>query len=266
MKSIETSSLNILAFDIETVPDVSGLRNLYHLPPVCSDEEVVSLARQRRRAESGGEFMPIYLQKVIAIACCFRWHNKIRVASLGAEQDSEKQLLQKFFDIFERYSVQLVSWNGNGFDLPVLYHRSLIHRVSAPKYWEWGEQVSEYRWNNYLNRFHFKHCDLMDLLAKYQLRASAPLDAMAKLCGLPGKLGMEGSQVWEAYQRGHLQAIRSYCEIDVLNTYLLFLRFQFLRGNIQENKYQSEISLLREYLETQATSHFLTFLENWTER
>ncbi|MCV4861002.1 3'-5' exonuclease, partial [Escherichia coli] len=84
----------------------------------------------------------------------------------------------------------------------------------------------EFKWNNYISRYHMRHLDLMDLLAMYQPRANAPLDAMAKLCGFPGKLGMDGSAVYGAYRAGQLEEIRRYCETDVMNTYLLYCRFQ----------------------------------------
>src|SRR5204863_166210 len=110
------------------------------------------------------------------------------------------------------------SWNGGGFDLPVLHYRSLFHRISAPRYWEMGDHDHTFRWNNYLNRYQFRHTDLMDLLALYQNRAYVPLDQMATLLGFPGKMGMSGHRVWEYYQAGKIGEIRHYCETDVLNT------------------------------------------------
>ena len=74
----------------------------------------------------------------------------------------------------------------------MLHYRGLRHGVVAGKYWDMGDDDREYRYNNYISRYHLRHLDLMDLLAMYQPRANAPLDAMAKLCGFPGKLGMDG--------------------------------------------------------------------------
>ena len=93
-----------------------------------------------------------------------------------------------------------------------------------------GDDDREFKWNNYLSRYHMRHLDLMDLLALYQPRANVPLDELAKLMGFPGKFGMDGSAVWGAFQRGDIAAIRNYCETDVVNTYLVFLRFQLMRG------------------------------------
>jgi predicted PolB exonuclease-like 3'-5' exonuclease len=112
----------------------------------------------------------------------------------------------------------LVSWNGGGFDLPVLHYRALKHGIQAERYWN----IHNFRYDNYLNRFHERHTDLMDVLAAYQPRAYASLDDIATMLGFPGKLGMSGDKVWQTYlQEGGIQKIRDYCETDVLNTYLM---------------------------------------------
>ena len=131
-----------------------------------------------------------------------------RVRSIGQPDDDEGRLIQAFFATVERYTPQLVSWNGGGFDLPVLHYRGLIHGVHAARYWELGDDDRDFRYNNYIGRYHTRHIDLMDLLAMYQPRASAPLDDLAKLCGFAGKLGMDGSRVWEAFQAGGIEQIR----------------------------------------------------------
>ncbi|MBN3859294.1 3'-5' exonuclease [Neisseriaceae bacterium PsAf] len=257
--------INILAFDIETIPDVKGIRILNELDDGISDNDVVAWAQQKKRSETGNDFMPLYLHQVVAISCCFRWDDKIYVKSIGNLQDSEKTILQTFFNIFEKYQVQLVSWNGGGFDLPVLQHRALIHGVIARNYWDMGEFDTQLKWNNYINRYHMKHCDLMDVLAAYQAKAYAPLDKMAKLCGFPGKLGMDGSQVWQVYQQGGIEEIRNYCETDAMNTYLLFLRFQLMRGLIVEEEYLNEIQNLKNYLKSESSEHFLEFLNHFSD-
>ena len=96
----------------------------------------------------------------------------------------------------------LVSWNGSGFDLPVLTYRALRHDVQAPRYWETGDEEQGFRCNNYLGRFHWRHIDLMDVLSGYQGRGRVGLDKMAQLLGLPGKLGMSGEAVWDAWLEG----------------------------------------------------------------
>jgi len=108
--------------------------------------------------------------------------------------------------------------------------------VSGNGGYYWGDDDREFRFNNYLGRYHTRHLDLMDVLASFQPRANAGLHAMARLCGFPGKLGFDGSEVYAAYAAGRIDAIRRYCETDVLNTYLLYLRFQQMRGTISDLK------------------------------
>jgi predicted PolB exonuclease-like 3'-5' exonuclease len=145
----------------------------------------------------------------------------------------------------------------------VLHYRSLIHGIQARRYWEMGEDDREFKWNNYLSRYHTRHLDLMDLLALYQPRANAPLNDLARLLGLPGKLGMDGSQVWGAYQNGEIAAIRNYCETDVVNTYLVYLRFQLMRGVLSQDQYQQESELVRATLVKSTEPHWHEFLGQW---
>ena len=253
----------VLAFDIETAPDCDGLRRLFDLDPALSDKDVAEIAFQRRRTTSNHDFLQLHQHRVIAIACALREGDGVRVWSLGAPEDGEAELIRRFFDGVEKYTPQLVSWNGGGFDLPVLHYRSLVHGISAPRYWDQGEDERDFKWNNYISRYHARHLDLMDLLALYQPRNNVPLDEMAKLIGFPGKLGMDGSQVWSAYQSGKLREIRSYCETDAANTYLMYLRFQLLRGAFDTAGYQRELELLRGTLAKSTEAHWREFLEAW---
>jgi predicted PolB exonuclease-like 3'-5' exonuclease len=214
-----------------------------------------------RASQTGSDFLPLYLQKIIAISCVIRRTTKeglpqFKVGSLGNADDDEKILVQAFYELIEKYTPQLVSWNGSGFDLPVLHYRALLNQVAAPRYWEMGESndsdSKDFKWNNYINRYHMRHIDLMDVLAKHNARANAPLDALAKLCGFPGKLGMDGSQVWPAYQRGEIEQIRQYCETDVVNTYLLYCRFQQMRGGFSPAEYEEELTFVKKQLAHEA--------------
>jgi len=256
-----------LVFDIETVPDVAGYRTLHDIDPELTDEEVAELAFQRRRAQNGTDFLPLHLQRVVAIACVLRERDDLKVWSLGTPEDGEAVLLQRFFDGIEKYTPQLVSWNGGGFDLPVMHYRSLLHGVVAGRYWDCGDgdypDSRDFKWNNYISRYHSRHLDLMDLLALYQPRANAPLDQLAKLMGYPGKLGMDGSQVWGAYREGRIDEIRNYCETDVINTWLVFLRFQLMRGAMDRAWYEREVQLVRASLEKIDAPHWREFLAEW---
>ncbi len=103
----------------------------------------------------------------------------------------------------------------------------------------------------------------MDLLALYQPRANAPLDELAKLMGLPGKLGMDGGAVWGAWQQGRVDEIRDYCETDVANTYLVFLRFQQMRGVLTPAEHDREVAFVKEQLAALGLPHWRQFLDAW---
>ena len=252
-----------LVFDIETIPDIAGLRTLYELDASVSDADVAEMAFQLRRQKTGSDFLPHHLHRVAAISCVLREGDSFRVWSLGGLEEGEGALIQRFFDGIEKYTPQLVSWNGGGFDLPVLHYRGLIHGVQCARYWDMGEDDRDFKWNNYLSRYHTRHLDLMDLLALYTGRANAPLDDLSRLIGFPGKLGMDGSKVWEAYQQGRLDEIRNYCETDVVNTWLVFMRFQLMRGIFNRTRYQQEIELVRTTLGKSGEPHWSEYLAAW---
>lgn len=254
--------MSILVFDIETIPDIEAGKKLYELGDL-SDFDTAQAMFALRRAKTGTEFLPHYLQKICAISVVLSQGSQIKVWSLGDEQSDEKELIHRFFAGIDKHIPTLVSWNGSGFDLPVLHYRSLFHSIPAPTYWEVGEHQQNFRWNNYLSRFHYRHIDLMDVVAGYQNKAFAPLDDVATLLGFPGKMGMSGSKVWEQYQDGQLKNIRNYCETDVLNTYCVYLRFELIRGTITLDEYNHSLELLKNYLlSEQDKSHLQEFLNH----
>jgi len=253
--------MTILVFDIETIPDIEAGRKLYDLEGL-SDQDTAAALFALRRAKVGHDFLPHYLQKIVAISLVMSNAGSLKVWSLGDETATEKELIQRFFTGLDKHTPTLVSWNGSGFDLPVLHYRALLHGVSAPNYWETGDNQQAFRWNNYLNRFHYRHLDLMDVLAAYQNKAFAPLDDIASMLGFPGKMGMSGARVWDEYQAGNLKGIRDYCETDVLNTYCVYLRFELMRGTLSEIEYTTSLDQLRNYLaEESSKPHLQEFLD-----
>lgn len=251
-----------LVFDVETVPDVELGRKLYGLDGV-DDARVGEIMFAQRRQQTGSEFLSFEQHRVVAVSVVLRTRDTFRVWSLGEPDSGEKELVERFFRGIEERTPELVSWNGAGFDLPVLHYRALRHGVVAARYWETGDSDPNFRWNNYLSRFHWRHCDLMDVLSGWQGRGRVGLQNAALLAGLPGKLGMSGDQVWDAFQAGRIAEIRNYCETDVLNTYLIWLRFQAMRGRLSADGYASEVGHVREHLAHSGRAHLREFLAAW---
>jgi predicted PolB exonuclease-like 3'-5' exonuclease len=250
----------VFVFDIETVPDCELGRKILKLHDV-SDAEVAQALFAWRMQTHNTSFLPHYLQKIVAISCVLKVGDKLTVWSLGEETSPEKELIERFFAGLDRFIPTLVSWNGSGFDLPVLHYRALKHGVTAPQYWEAGDGDNQFRYNNYLNRYHYRHIDLMDVLSAYNARASAPLDHIALMLGLPGKMGMHGSEVWDAYQAGKISEIRDYCETDVINTYLTYLAFERMRGSLSSTDFAREQALVVETLKDSDKAYAEAFLQ-----
>ena len=254
--------MNTLVFDIETVPDVELGRRLYELDGL-DDAAVAQAMFAKQRQARGSDFLPPPQQRIVAISAVLRSRDGLKIFSLGDEQSSERDLVQKFFDGLEHYTPELVSWNGSGFDLPVLNYRAMRHGVNAQRYWEMGDSDRDFRYNNYLSRYHWRHIDLMDVLSAYGASGRASLDLVAQLIGLPGKLGIGGAAVWPSYQRGELGAIRDYCELDVVNTYLIYLRFQLTRGVLDAATYKMELDQVEAKLEQSDRAHLKLYLDTW---
>jgi predicted PolB exonuclease-like 3'-5' exonuclease len=258
--------MTVLVFDIETIPDIATGRRLYDLEGL-SDQDTAQAMFALRRAKVGNDFLPHYLQKIAAISLVLAQGQQVTVWSLGDEVSDEKELITRFYSGIDKYTPTLVSWNGGGFDLPVLHYRSLLHGISAPTYWEAGENQQAFRWNNYLNRFHYRHIDLMDVLSAYQNKAFAPLDEIATMLGFPGKMGMSGAKVWDQYCAGNLKGIRDYCETDVLNTYCVYLRFELIRGVLSHEEYGLRMQTLTNYLKEETEKpHLQEFLQKMTPK
>ena len=136
-----------------------------------------------RNEETGSSFLPLEQHRVVAISTLLRSGDQLQVWSLGAVDSPEDDLVRRFFGGLEKLRPTLVSWNGSGFDLPVLHYRMLRHGIASPTYWDTGEHDRDFKWNNYLNRYHARHLDLMDVLSAYQGRGRASLEHVALLLG-----------------------------------------------------------------------------------
>ena len=256
---------NVLIFDIETVADVAAYRLLNHPSQELDDATLYRMMCSERLAETGSTFMRHHLHKIVAISVAMKTAQGLKIWSLGDEASSEYEIVQRFFQGIDKYAPTLVSWNGSGFDLPVLHYRALFHGINAQRYFEIGDHDKDYKFNNYQNRYHWRHIDLMDVLSSYQARSVASLDEVAKLCGFPGKLGMDGSKVWDAYHVGRLKDIRDYCETDAANTYLMYMRFRMMSGALDADEYEVEIKRIKHYLaaQTEEKQHWAEFVAAW---
>ena len=248
--------MNILVFDIETVPDTEGGAKLLDLKGL-SKKNIIKAMEHTQFQKNGNIFQPLHLHKIIAISVLYKNNEKLSLLSLGEEDSKESDLLKLFFGIIDKYQPQLVSWNGKGFDSPVMHYRALLHGISSIKYWDKGENDRDFKWNNYLNRYHDRHLDLMDVLSGFKKPAS--LTDIAQLIGAPGKYGIDGSKVADYYLENDIKMIRDYCETDVLNTYLVYLRYQLLSSSVTSEKYNDLIKEIFSLLDESDKKHWKEF-------
>ncbi len=212
--------------DIETRIDKRLLRDALYAREQIDEEQ----AYLRQRDELGGGFFPTSLHVPISIAIgnVNDEHLLESVESLAASQASERELVCEFWRRAENFSGCLVTFNGRGFDLPVLELQALRHGIGAPAHFAQRSRPSDDR-----------HLDLQDFISnRGDFRIRGGLNLLLKSIGLPGKTAVDGSHIQELYETGRLDEIHRYCRSDVIQTYFLFLRVQLTRGHIDRAQYQ----------------------------
>jgi 3'-5' exonuclease len=143
---------------------------------------------------------------------------------------TEKQLLASFCDKIAELSPQLVTFNGNSFDLPVLRYRAMVHRIPAP-----GLCVRPY-----FSRYTDDAIDLCDVLSSFSHQGRATLHEISRIMGLSGKIkGFDGGNVESHFREGKIKEIAEYCEVDVINTYQVWLRYELFRGKLGESEFEA---------------------------
>lgn len=230
----------ICVFDCESVPDVALIRRLYGFKG--DDESVSKMALAAQQDESGNEFLPLPFHRIISICAviCDEFGAFIKVNKIDG--DSEREMIGNFFAFINKYEPRLVSFNGKGFDMPVLVLRALKYNIRANAYLD---TISD-KWNNYKTRYNDqRHCDLFESLGAWR---GVRLDTVCAMAGLPGKYDTHGDEVMSLFYANKLDKIHEYCESDTLNTYMLFLKYELIKGNLSEEDYLSYLSLMSEYI------------------
>jgi predicted PolB exonuclease-like 3'-5' exonuclease len=216
--------MNVIVWDIETIPDLRGFAAANGLTGKADDELIEALS---------DKFPKHIYHSIICIGAlvAHREQGGYAVDALGAPhigERTEKQLISAFADRIAELSPQLISFNGHGFDLPVLRYRAMINGVSAP-----GLSARAY-----FNRYTDDAVDLCDILSSFSFQGKASLNELSRIMGLPGKPdGIDGSQVFRYFREGRIKDIADYCETDIVNTYRIWLRYELFRGRLGEGEY-----------------------------
>lgn len=234
----------ILVFDIETIPDLSTGKRLYPELSVLSDTDAMTALVALREAEVGNPFMVTPLHQVACFSYLWLDGATIRLGSFSQETMSETQILGRVLDAFAKKPI-IISWNGASFDLPVLLYRMTHHQMNARAITNTG-----FKDKDYLNRYTSVHIDMMEKFSFGQWGNKQKLDTIASLCGYAGKGEIDGRDVLPMVQNNEWEKLAIYCESDVINTYLVYLRYQLLTGMMDNNTHQFHINALFDYLAT----------------
>jgi predicted PolB exonuclease-like 3'-5' exonuclease len=242
-----------LTLDLETVPDEALVGAVDGEPNKPFAEQLRRLIAERReRSGSRSDFLPLPYHRPIA-ACMLEaeegegglsltdvtsWSEARTPANERPNRASEAAFLGRFWE--RLHGRVLITFHGRGFDLPVLELRSLKLGIPAPALFTSGMR----------RKGSPEHRDMFDLLTNDGAAAPAPLDLYAKLLGLPGKEDTAGKDVQGLYAAGDLDRIAAYCMTDVVQTYLLFLRFRLLEGSLTAEGYGRSTRSVRKDLPT----------------
>lgn len=266
---------DVFVFDIETVVDADAARRLLHQPELSDAEARDALSAYFLEKTDGRNDFPRQPFHQVAAISYVQFTREPgedgselvlkRVGSGGdagsGEKAGEKELVEGFFGLIQSRAPQLVSYNGRGFDVPVLKHRAMVHGISCPRWFTEGD-----KWTNYDTRYNSTyHMDLMEVLSDYGASARCSMDEIAAVLGVPGKLDTSGADVRHLYEAGDIEAIRNYCETDVLTTSLILLGWLRFSGILTDGAYARTALGIRNYLQAEATErpHLGEFLTAW---
>ena len=229
----------VIVWDLETVPDLRGF---------ATANDLVGKTETHVRAFLGNRFPKHIYHSIVCIGAlvAHRESDHWAVDALDAPhvgERTEKQLIGAFCDTIAELNPELVTFNGNSFDLPVLRYRAMIHGVSAP-----GLAARPY-----FNRYTEDALDLCDVLSAFAPRAKASLNELSKIMGMPGKPeGIDGTEVERYFLDGKIKEIADYCETDIVNTYRVWLRYELFRGQLSESEHEASEKNLAEFVRARA--------------
>jgi predicted PolB exonuclease-like 3'-5' exonuclease len=201
----EEEQMKTVVLDLETIPDESWT------PPVDEPDK----------------FSPI--PHHIPVVISYMVNGKLEEPYVrSADANAEKVFLEVLGAALSTAD-RIVTWNGRGFDMPLLNLRAMLHHADW-KFWP-GKR---HRFGNY--KQDLVHYDMMDLIAD-QGYVKMKLDDVCRLLGIPGKDDIDGSQVKRVWaEEGGPQRVTQYCEQDVVRTYLVYLRYVETMTNAPSDK------------------------------
>jgi predicted PolB exonuclease-like 3'-5' exonuclease len=250
-----------IVLDTESVPDGRLLARVKYPEDVLTPEDAIQRAQNEAREQSrdGSDFLPVTFQLPVAV-CVLRVAADFSLQALScldAPEYRPEEIVRKFWLGTARYKAKLVTFNGRGFDMPLL-------ELAAFRF---GCSAREHFYNS-RNRYNGNHLDLFDWLSNYgAYRLTGGLNLLAKMLGKPGKMEMAGDQVYQLWREGRTREINDYCMFDTIDTYFVFLRTRVLLGEITTDDEKRFVARARTWLTAKAAElpALQQYLNNWTE-
>ncbi len=241
----------ICVFDCETIPDIELIRKNFDVDGL-EDKEAIDAAQEQYADTHNTTFLPLPYHRVVALSAVIadEFGRFVKVGDFGGGKDDEETIIRDFFGYIERQNPRMVSFNGRGFDMPMLLIRAMRYNISFPAWFDQDNRpLNKTKWENYRQRYSEGfHTDLLDSLGSFGAVRNLKLDTLCTMAGLPGKYDVSGDQVTDLYYEGKLDQIREYCQSDVLNTYWLFLKYELLRGTLTLEDYYRFLATMRDGL------------------
>jgi predicted PolB exonuclease-like 3'-5' exonuclease len=243
----------LVVFDIEAVPDFEAARRLLAQPDSTPDAEIRRMLGERYSRDGEDPttaFLKVPIYRIVSIAALNAKREdgggSWTVTQIGSRSVGEKTEAEVLLGFVKALPVDgrgtgpiLVTFGGNGFDLPLLRYRAFALGVPVPGLHGGGHR-------DYWHRFGQDHVDLCDVLSSYGASAKPSLAEMAALANIPVKIGgVHGSQVEAYVTAGRLTEVADYCLTDVLATYCVFLRYEMVRGDLTPAHLDTSMDSLR---------------------
>ncbi len=242
----------VCVFDCETIPDIELVRKNFDIEAEDEHEAIAEAQEIYAQTHNGSTFLPLPYHRVVAISAVIadEFGDFRKVGDFGNESEKEEDIIRHFFEFIERKNPRLISFNGRGFDMPMLLIRAMRYNISFPAWFDQNNPVlNKTKWENYRQRFAEEfHTDLLDTLGGFGAVRNLKLDTLCSMAGLPGKYDVSGDQVTDLYYAGELDKIREYCQSDVLNTYWLWLKYELLKGELTLEDYMRFLTNMRDRL------------------
>lgn len=274
---LKSVARELWAFDAEWVPDPTSGRAVYGLSPSVSDSEVLNEMWRRGGATEADPhpYLKTVLCRLVSIAFVRRRVGDDGTVSLSLhalptptdDPRDERGILDRFLTLIHEKRPQLVGFNSRSADAMILVQRGLAHAIVAPGF----AQRPDKPWNgmDYFANHSEAHIDLKEIVSGWG-KGTPTLHEIASVCGIPGKLDVDGASVVSLWNDGDWRSIVRYNECDALTTYLLWLRAALMSGFVSPEGFAAEERQLESLLSARADDpehpHALRFLEAWTAR